>query len=183
MKALALLPVALLLAGCGGGRTLPSYGVVPHFTPTDQTGRTFDSSTELEGKVWLANFMFTTCKGPCPRMTTQFRQIRNDSRELQGFRLVSFTIDPKNDTPEVLDRYGRAFGAEPEQWAFLTGPVSDLNRLSYDVFHLAKVDGSLEHSTRFALVDGQSRIRGYYDSSDVESMQDLAKDIRQLVGG
>jgi cytochrome oxidase Cu insertion factor (SCO1/SenC/PrrC family) len=183
VKTLAILPFILLLTACGGGRTLPSYGVVPHFTLTDQNGSTFDSRTELQGKVWLANFMFTTCNGPCPRMTTQFRKIRDDSRSLNGFRLVSFTIDPKNDTPEVLDRYGKAFGAEPQYWAFLTGRQADLNRLSYDVFHLAKVDGSLEHSTRFVLVDGQSRIRGYYDSSDEDSMRELTQDIRQLVGG
>jgi cytochrome oxidase Cu insertion factor (SCO1/SenC/PrrC family) len=116
-------------------------------------------------------------------MTTQFRKIRDDSRHLKDFRLVSFTIDPKRDTPEVLDRYGNAFGATPEYWAFLTGPQPELNRLSYDVFHLAKVDGSLEHSTRFVLVDGQSRIRGYYDSSDAESLRELSEDIQQLVGG
>jgi protein SCO1/2 len=182
VKTALLFVAALITAGCASRGSLPSYGIVPDFSLTDQTGRVFDSRSELDGKVWLAHFMFTTCSGPCPRMTAQFRTIRDSARELRDFRLVSFTIDPVRDTPETLAAYSRAFGAEPEHWAFLTGEQQALNHLSWDIFKLGKVDGSLEHSTRFVLVDRKSRIRGYYDSRDKEAMDGLMEDIKALIG-
>jgi protein SCO1/2 len=171
----------VLLAGCGSRGSLPSYGVVPDFTLTDQTGQPFDSRIELTGKVWLANFVFTTCSGPCPRMSAEFRNIRDSAAEWKDFRLVSFTIDPQRDTPETLGAYARAYGAERPTWAFLTGPAQQLGLLSDNTFHLAKLDGSLEHSTRFALVDRKGRIRGYYDSRDKESLGELKEHIQQLL--
>jgi protein SCO1/2 len=172
---------AVLMAGCSSRGSLPSYGVVPDFTLTDASGQVFDSRTQLDGKVWLASFIFTTCNGPCPRMSTEFRKIRQASSDLDDFRLVSFTIDPARDTPEVLAKYAKAFGADPARWTFLTGDVSQLNKLSWDTFHLGKVDASLEHSTRFVLIDRKSRIRGYYDSRDTEGMPGLLSDVKQLL--
>jgi protein SCO1/2 len=178
----ALFPVfALLLAGCGSGPSLPSYGVVPDFRLTDQSGRTFDSRAQLDGKVWVANFIFTTCAGPCPRMTSQLRQIRDEAEGSSDLRLVSFTIDPARDTPAALAEYGKRFGADPDRWFFLTGTMSDLNNLSRRTFMLGNVDGSLEHSTRFVLIDRKSRIRGFYDSSDREKIRELSRDIRNLL--
>lgn len=181
MKTIPAVALALLLAGCSSRGTLPSYGVVPDFQLTDQTGQPFDSRRELADKVWLASFIFTTCNGPCPRMSAEFRQIRDLTTKIPDFRLVSFTIDPQRDTPEVLSRYGRGLGVtDPSRWAFLTGPQQELNKLSWDTFHLGKVDGSLEHSTRFVLIDRKGRIRGYFDSRDTEAIPDLIKDIQQL---
>jgi protein SCO1/2 len=171
----------VLLAGCGSRGSLPSYGVVPDFTLTDQRGQPFDSRIELNGKVWVASFVFTTCSGPCPRMSAEFRNIRESARELKDFRLVSFTIDPQRDTPAALSAYSMAYGAEPSNWAFLTGSAETLGVLSDNTFHLAKLDGSLEHSTRFALVDRKGRIRGYYDSRDRESLAELQGHIAQLL--
>jgi protein SCO1 len=173
--------LALLLAGCASGPSLPSYGVVPDFKLTDQSGRTFDSRSQLDGKVWVANFIFTTCAGPCPRMTSQLRRIRDEAQDRSELRLVSFTIDPERDTPAALAEYGKRFGADPDKWFFLTGTQSDLNSLSRKTFMLGNVDGSLEHSTRFVLVDRKSRIRGFYDSSDPEKIQALAADLRTLL--
>jgi protein SCO1/2 len=179
---LTLLPaLALLLAGCGSGPSLPSYGVVPDFKLTDQSGRTFDSRAQLDGRVWVANFIFTTCAGPCPRMTSQLRQIRDEAQDSSDLRLVSFTIDPARDTPPALAEYGKRFGADPDKWFFLTGAMGDLNSLSRKTFMLGNVDGTLEHSTRFVLVDRKSRIRGFYDSSDREKIGELSRDIRTLL--
>ena len=88
-------------------------------------------------------------------------------------RLVSFTIDPVRDTPAVLASYGKRFGADPDRWYFLTGSLKDLHQLSRYAFMLGDIDGTLQHSTRFVLIDQQSRIRGYYDSSDPEKMAAL----------
>ncbi|HYP05815.1 MAG TPA: SCO family protein [Bryobacteraceae bacterium] len=177
------LGLAALLAVTACGPKLPSYGVVPDFSLTDQSGRAFQSKDTLNGKVWVANFVFTTCQGPCPRMTQQFRKLRDEVKDHPELRMVSFTIDPENDTPEALATYGKTFGANPDKWYFLTGEQKDLHHLSRNVFMLGNIDGSLEHSTRFVLVDRESRIRGFYDSSDSEAMQKLLTDMRGLLGG
>ena len=182
-RALLVLSAALVLCGCSSQPSLPSYGVVPDFTLSDQSGRTFHSKQALDGKVWLANFMFTTCAGPCPRMTSQFRKVRDDVQDHPELRMVSFTIDPVRDTPEALAAYGKSFGANPDKWFFLTGSQKDLHHLSRNIFMLGDVDGNLEHSLRFVVVDRQSRIRGFYDSTDPESMDRLRKDLRDLLGG
>ena len=170
---------ALLLSGCSTYVSLPTYGVVPDFALTDQLGREFQREERLAGKVWLANFIFTTCAGPCPRMSAQMKEIR-DSLKVHDVRFVSFTIDPARDTPTVLAAYGKRFGADPDRWYFLTGPQAELHKLSRNAFMLGNVDGTLEHSTRFVLIDRHSRIRGYYDSSDRESLRALVKDLERL---
>jgi cytochrome oxidase Cu insertion factor (SCO1/SenC/PrrC family) len=154
--------------------------VVPEFTLVDQSNREFRSAERLAGKVWVANFIFTTCAGPCPRMSSQMRDLRDAAKELD-IRLVSFTIDPVRDTPLALASYGKRYGADPDQWYFLTGAQSDLHKLSRHAFLLGDIDGRLEHSTRFVLVDQKSRIRGYYDSSDPDRMAALVSDVRALV--
>lgn len=181
-RGIFILAASLLLSACGSRSGLPSYGVVPDFSLTDQSSRPFDSKKVLEGKVWVANFIFTTCMGPCPRMTTQFRKLRDEVQDHPDLRMVSFTIDPVRDTPEALSTYGRNFGANPNKWYFLTGEQKNLHHLSRNVFMLGDIDGSLEHSSRFVLIDRHSRIRGFYDSSDTEAMQKLLIDLRDLLG-
>jgi protein SCO1/2 len=179
-KAVVPAAFALILISCFGGPPLPSYGVVPDFTLTDQTGQTFRSKDKLDGHVWVADFIFTNCMGPCPRMSTQISRIPRQIGD-NGVRYVSFTIDPDRDTPAALAEYGKRYGANPERWFLLTGSRGDLKKLNWDTFHLGDVNGQLEHSTRFVLVDKKSRIRGYYDSSDPESVKQLINDIRRLL--
>ncbi|MEO8100707.1 MAG: SCO family protein [Acidobacteriota bacterium] len=169
----------MTLAGCASRADLPKLGPVPQFTLIAQTGKPFDSST-LAGKVWVADFMFTTCPGPCPRMTSQMHQVQM-ALEGQGIRLVSFTVDPEHDTPEALAAYSEKFKANPEVWSFLTGTRADLNHLSKDVFKLGFVDGSLEHSTRFVLVDGTGQIRGYYLTSEPDAIEHVIADAKVLL--
>ena len=176
---LAILAALPALTGCGSGPSLPSYGLVPDFELTDQTGQPFRSQDKLRGRVWVANLIFTSCMGPCPRMSAQMRQIRDATQGAKDRALVTLTIDPARDTPEVLAAYAKRFGAGPS-WYFLTGPMKSLDHLAYDVFHLGHIDGNLEHSTRFVLVDRQARIRGYYDSSDTESIKTLIADLNAL---
>lgn len=92
-------------------------------------------------------------------------------------QVVTFTIDPARDTPEVLAAYAKRFQADPNNWNFLTGSRADLRKLSWDTFHLSDLNGELEHSTRFVLIDRKSRIRGYYDTADSESIATLLDDI------
>jgi protein SCO1 len=170
----------LLLAGCASKPPLPSFGVVPDFTLTDQTGAKF-SSAALDKKVWIADFVFTNCPGPCPRMSSQMHQVQTALASDDTVRFVSFTVDPARDTPPVLAAYAQHFEATPGKWFFLTGAIPDLNRMSRGVFMLGNVDGSLEHSTRFALVDRAGRIRGYYQTSESESIPTLIADAKRLL--
>jgi protein SCO1/2 len=177
-----LLAVAILLAGCSTKPPLPSYGTVPEFQLTDQSGAAFASAAALKGRVWIADFIFTNCPGPCPRMSSQMHQVQTALNGNDGARLVSFTIDPVRDTPPVLAEYATHFEAQAGRWYFLTGSVEALNSLAKDAFHLGEIDGkSLEHSTRLALVDKSSRIRGFYLSSDKEAIPNLIADARRLL--
>jgi protein SCO1/2 len=173
--------VVLALAGCASHTELPELGSVPAFALTDQTGKPFLSEQALNGQVWVADFMFTTCPGPCPRMSSQMHQVQM-ALEKEGIRLVSFTVDPEHDTPEVLAEYGTRFKASPGVWSFLTGTQADLSHLSLDVFKLGPVDGTFEHSTRFVLVDRHGQIRGYYLTSEPDAVERVIADARALLG-
>ena len=169
----------LLLAACAQVKPLPVLGQVPQFQLTSQADQPFDSRT-LDGHIWVADFIYTTCDGPCPMMSHQMRGIQNSTGATPELKLVSFTVDPAHDTPPVLAKYAGHFKADPARWYFLTGEMERLNELGIKAFKLNNVDGSLSHSTRFVLVDGKRRIRGYYLSSDDGFPKNLLHDIRQL---
>ena len=166
--------VFLLFAACQPTKPLPVYGQVPDFELTSQSGSSF-SSKDLVGRVWVADFIYTTCTGPCPMMSAKMRRIQASAREAT---LVSFSVDPEHDTPQALAEYAKRYHAEPGRWFFLTGGRNTLQYLSRDAFKLS--DLGLTHSTRLILVDRQSRIRGYYATSDDSAMKDLLADIRRL---
>jgi protein SCO1 len=174
------------LAGCShASAKLDAFGAVPDFTLTDQTGAVFSSATQLQGVDWIADFIYTTCPGPCPRMSSQMHEVQTallgDGGVPAGkFRLVSFTVDPARDTPPVLADYAKRFGAKQGTWFFLTGPEDALHHLSRDAFTLGEVNGSLEHSTRFVLVDRRSRIRGFYLTSEPDAITRLIADTKSL---
>jgi protein SCO1/2 len=168
------------LVGCAAHAGLPSYAVVPDFTLTDQSGASFQSAQKLHDTVWIADFIFTTCSGPCPRMTSQMHQVQTALAGVDNVRLVSFTVDPDRDTPDVLAAYATKFQANPARWSFLTGSAADLNHLSRNVFMLGNVDGKLEHSTRFVLIDRKSRVRGFYLTSEENAIPRLVADAKSL---
>jgi protein SCO1/2 len=114
-------------------------------------------------------------------MSSQMHQVQTALAGNDAVRFVSFTVDPARDTPPVLAAYAQHFEATPGKWFFLTGAEADLNRMSRGVFMLGDVDGSLQHSTRFALIDGSSRIRGYYQTSEREAIPTLIADARRLL--
>lgn len=170
----------LALAGCTATAGLPSYGLVPDFSLTDQTNQPFLSANTLRGKVWIADFIFTNCPGPCPRMSAQMHHVDTALHDLKDVRFVSFTVDPARDTPEVLARYAQRYQAEPGVWFFLTGAQADLNNLARNVFMLGDVNGDLQHSTRFVLIDRKSRVRGYYLTSEEDAIPRLIVDAKRV---
>jgi protein SCO1/2 len=179
MRIAAVAALFAAVTGCSRSTGPAVLGQVPHFTLTSQTGAEFDSKT-LAGKVWVADFMFTRCMGPCPRMSSRMHWVQKQTAGMENLRLVSFTIDPQHDTPAVLTEYATRFRAEPGRWWFLTGPESTLQELNRNAFKLGDIDGSMTHSTRFILVDGRGRIRGYYHTEEGESLDPLVSDIRRV---
>lgn len=170
----------LYLSSCVQPKPLPILGQIPEFQLTAETGQTFDSRV-LDGHIWIADFFYTTCTGPCPMMNSQMHLLQTQTAgEFPDVRLVSFTVDPQHDTPPVLAEYSKHFKPDPARWTFLTGQQSKLNEIGLNGFKLNGVDGSLGHSTRFTLVDRQRRIRGYYITGEDGFMPKLMHDIRQL---
>jgi protein SCO1/2 len=181
MKFLAIAAV-LVFSGCAPKQPpLPVYGQVPAFELTAETGQPFDRKS-LDGKVWVADFIFTTCTGPCPRISSLMREAQQATSAIPEVRLVSFTVDPERDTPAALAQYAARYHAQPERWHFLTGPRDALDHLTRDAFKLGNVDGSLVHSTRLVLLDRQSRIRGYYGTSEDDPVVQLVRDIKRVLG-
>src|SRR5947207_1625251 len=116
----------LVLASCTRVKPLPVMGAIPQFELISSTGQPFDSHT-LDGHIWVANFIYTTCDGPCPMMSHQMRGIQNSTAATPEVKLVSFTVDPKRDTPEALAKYAKFFKADDSRWYFLTGDMAGLN--------------------------------------------------------
>jgi protein SCO1/2 len=162
----------------------PVLGAVPDFALTNRDGRTVHRA-DLAGQPWLADFVFTRCAASCPLMTLRMARLNRDLPADLPVRLVSFTVDPDYDTPEVLERYAQSFKA-PDRWLFLTGGREEMHRLSKEGFKLAvdagggPQDEPILHSTRFVLVDGEAKIRGYYEAFDEASMKKLRRDLERL---
>jgi protein SCO1/2 len=175
-RILFLLPLLGLWA-CAPQKPLQILGEVPDFQLVDQDGRDFKADS-LRGKVWIADFIFTTCQGPCPRMSSHMRQMQDATDK--GVQLVSFSVDPDNDTPAAFAAYAKGFGADLSRWHFLTGEKAVLNSLGKDTFKLNGIGEGIDHSTRFVLVDAKGRIRGYYGLSEGGVVSRIAKDAEAL---
>lgn len=149
-------------------------GKLPRFSLTDQEGKRVGSA-ELAGKVWVANFIFTTCKSICPKLTATMRALRERfAREQIEVLSISLSVDPENDTPPVLKAYAEKHGADLARWRFLTGPEQEVRALIVGGFkaHMGKKavtsDNLIDiaHAPYFVLVDGEGGIRGYYQPTE-----------------
>jgi len=181
-----------LLAGvsCRRASELPALGNVGKFSLIDQAGRAVSAET-LRGQVWAAAFFFTRCPTVCPRITRRMRDLQQAAAKGGvKLQLVSFSVDPDNDTPEVLAAYAKQYGADLATWRFLTGDLEVIRKTSEQGFKLA-LDGKatpgakdfgLFHGSHLVLVDGSAQIRGYYRTSEDEQMAQLLKDAAQLTG-
>jgi cytochrome oxidase Cu insertion factor (SCO1/SenC/PrrC family) len=127
-----------LLPGTSSAR-LPIYGTVPDFGLIDQQGHPVQRG-DLDGKVWIANFIFTNCPDECPLMTAEMSQLQSDLADVPDLRLVSITVDPERDTPAVLSHFAERFHADPARWIFLTGDKREIYRLAREGFRLGIVD-------------------------------------------
>jgi protein SCO1/2 len=174
----------LLITACSRKVDLPVMSTVPDFTLIERSSREVKNQ-ELAGKIWIADFVYTSCGGMCPIMTEKMRKLQD--KLPAEIRLVSFSVDPDVDTPAVLTEYAKKFGADPNRWLFLTGNRDSLYKLSKEGFKLAVENSGgtelepITHSSRFALVDQQGRIRGYYSMEEPSELAHLIKDAKSLL--
>jgi protein SCO1 len=140
----------------------------PALTLSDQNGDKF-SSADLKGKVWLVSFVFTTCNGSCPATTHRMGQVQELLKEKgltkdEKVRLVSITLDPARDTPEVLRDYMKLYDADPRSWTFLTGTSDDVKKViaAWDMWAKPAANGQLDHPSRIFLVDRKGTVREIY---------------------
>lgn len=176
-----------LAAACRSPR-LPDLGTVPGFSMTDQASQPVTNQT-FRGKVWAAAFIFTRCPSACPVVTKAMRGVQLDAQH-RGvpLRLVSFSVDPDNDTAEVLKRYATQYGADTATWSFLTGDAAAVRVTAEQGFRIAaegtadpsKPDFGIAHGTQLVLVDGEGKIRGYYASNDEQARRKLVVDASGL---
>ncbi len=189
--AFALVAIAILFVQSRNSRSnLPEYFVVQPFTLTNQAGEPITLG-DLEGKVWVADIIFTLCAGPCPRMTEEMSKLQNLFPVGENVRFVTLTTDPEHDTPEVLTAYAKKFNADPSRWQFLTGTKAGIRAVAHDSLKLGaeeKDPASREnendlfiHTTVFVLVDKFGKVRGTYESLEPGFQEKIAADIRALL--
>ena len=167
-----------------GHRPLGAYGHLPSFELTNQDGQSYGTA-QLAGHIWIADFVFTSCPGPCPIISSRMAELQKPLKTTD-VHLVSFTVDPEKDTPEVLRDYSGKLHAQPGRWDFLTGSKAALYDLSRNGFKLGISDGSEEtgvpvHSTRMVLVDRKGVIRGYYDALSPDGVTKVLADASHLL--
>lgn len=167
-------------------RPLPVIARVPDFSLTERSGSTV-TRADLLGKVWVADFVFTSCAGPCPEMSLRMRSLQETLKDTgRDVTLVTFTVDPTRDTPKVLARYAEKYGADPTRWLFLTGPddqtIQDLVKKGFlQALAPATPDSPIIHSTRFVLIDRRGRIRAAPEGLDVSARDQLLHDLDKLL--
>jgi protein SCO1/2 len=194
----ALLVLAFLLAtlrmGAAPGKPLPVYGQVANFTLTNQDDRPVTLS-DLKGKVWVADIIFTRCPGPCLKMTRQMAELQEALPAGSRARLVSLTTDPTYDTPPILKAYAQRFRADLDRWMFLTGTPRQIASLAIDSLKLTALEKKPEerespadlfvHSTIFVVVDKHGQLRGIFETTGqgvdaAQSRHDVLSAVRRL---
>jgi protein SCO1/2 len=196
LSSFTLLGAALLLVACQKREaiellqppttpaTLQKYWALPDFALTTQSGQPLHLG-DLAGKVWVADFFYTTCPGPCPMVTSHFADVQKQLGPAADVRFVSISVDPEKDTTDALKAYAQRFKAG-EDWFFCTGDKDAINKLAHDGFKLPIAEGTPEsgpvtHSTRLILVDRSGTVRGFYDGTTADGVRDLARNIRKLL--
>ncbi len=164
---------------------LQKHWSVPDFALTERSGQTVKLA-DFAGKVWVADFFYTTCPGPCPMMSSRLGEVQKELGTEPDLRLVSISTDPEKDTPEVLKLYAGKFHAS-DRWLFLTGEKAGIYALAREGFKLpiaepASAGGQIIHSTRLMLIDRAGSVRGFYEATGETGVRDLIRDIRRLLG-
>lgn len=175
--------------------SLQKIGPAPKFELTNQLGKTI-TNADYDGKVYVLEFFFSTCPTICPVMNKHMAEIQDAFFGNPNFGIASITINPENDTPEVLKKHAEDIGVKSSNWHLLTGDkqyISDLSNKGFNLYagENPKVSGGFEHSGLFALIDKQGNIRCrkdnfgnpilYYDGTDPVLVEAIKQDIKILL--
>jgi len=171
---------------------LPVYSKIEGFSLTERSGKTV-TLADLSGKIWVANFIYTTCPTVCPRLTAKMQDVQSHVLAHEAklgrdadVRLVSFTVDPENDTPAELARYANEWRADERVWLFLTGSLDDISRAVIEgmkiPFEKRGPETAIEimHGEKFVLVDRKGQIRAYFDG-DADGIEQLKRTLDALL--
>ena len=180
LLALFLISVMVVSTAQRSVADLPVYSAVPEFSLTERSGEELIRD-HLLGSYWIVDFIFTSCPDVCPMMSARMQELYEAFRGSDDVRFLSISVDPERDTLEVLRDYADSLGVDDERWLFARGPIEDVVALSEEGFLLAAANLPMGHSTRFALVDRDGGIRGYYDSRDEASLKTLKNELRGLL--
>jgi protein SCO1/2 len=160
------------------------YNTIPPFSFVNQYGETVTEKI-VEGKIYVTDFFFTTCPTICPVMKRQMVKVYKEFKDNPEVMILSHTIDPEHDTPQVLNTFAKDLGVDGKQWQFLTGPkekIYEIGQKSY--LSAAQEDktaqGGFLHSGAFILIDKDKHIRGMYDGTTEEGTQKLIQGIKSL---
>jgi cytochrome oxidase Cu insertion factor (SCO1/SenC/PrrC family) len=198
VAALALAALAVFGGACGDEATAHEFTLavaaddawrgpaLPEFALTERSGRAVKLA-DLAGQPFVLDFVFTTCTGPCPAMTAHMRELQDELAKSRA-RLVSFSVDPPRDTPQVLAKYADGFGADRERWWFLTGDEAQIAKIAAAISLPMQRDPDAKgatgmqvaHATRFVVVDARGVVRGMYDGLTSEGVQAAAARARWL---
>ncbi len=161
------------------------YNVIPTFTFTNQYG---DTVTEkiVKDKIYVTDFFFTSCPTICPVMKRQMLKVYKEFKDNPDVMILSHTIDPEHDTPQVLNKFAKDLGVEGKQWQFLTGPKEKIYEIGQKSYLSAAqedrtAEGGFLHSGAFILIDKEKHIRGMYDGTTEEGTQKLIQGIKSLL--
>lgn len=143
------------------------------------------SNEDVEGKIYVADFFFTSCPTICPKMKAQMLRVYDSIKDEPDVMILSHTIDPEYDTVALLKEFSRQLGVTGDKWHFLTGNKDDIYKLGQRSYMVTAIEdlaepGGFIHSGAFLLVDGQGHIRGVYDGTDPVEVNDLIQDIKKL---
>jgi len=171
--------IVIIFVACSH-EPLPVLGDIPPFKLVDNFGQSF-TEENISGKIWVADLIFTTCAGPCPIMSTEMKSVHKTYLENENIHMVTITVNPDYDSPEVLTEYGERYDADFDKWHFLTGEYENIQSLIANGFKMGDIEEIVFHSTRFALIDPNMNIRGYYMGTESKDVKKLMGDIKKLL--
>lgn len=162
------------------------YPTIPYFYFLNDDS-VLVKSTDMKGKIWVADFFFTTCPTICPTMTKNMQKLNTSTKDLHDdLQFISISINPQHDTPSILKRYREHYKATASNWQFFTGKEAETHQLGIENFQIFagrddESEGGYAHSGAFTLVDKEGYVRGVYLGTDEKQVIQLEKDIRKLV--
>jgi protein SCO1/2 len=181
-----LLVLSVLTIGCSRkNEPPPVLAQLPEFTLVDQNSQAFDRQA-LEGDFWVADFIFTHCRSTCPRLTAHMQGLQTRLSDIPNAQFLSVSVDPRNDTPEVLKAYMTKNELSEANWRFVTGEEQAIRDVVLNGFKVGLAEGddqpgaeAIMHANHFVLIDEKAQVRGYYRANN-DGIADLERDLRFL---